>query len=228
MKKTLIVLMALAGVAMATETEVTPLTLTTTFNTDKSIASSLDSFELTDVILTNTATGDVVNNHGSGTYMGSYLRPSLNVDADPGASWTMTFTIANNGSADFTIDSITLNAFAFNGGGASQPNDRNFLFTVTADETTLATQSNLTIAAAQTATTPLTLTLDTPIVIAAKDDLEFSIVVERGAAGTNGRGSFVGLSSVAFNGSTPLIPEPTTATLSLLALAGLATRRRRK
>ena len=220
--------MALAGVAMATETEGTPLTLTTTFNPNKKITPSLLEFTVTDVVLTNTATGAVVNNHGSGTYMDGYLRPSLNVDADPGASWTMTFTIANNGSADFTIDSITLNAFAFNGGGASQPNQRNFLFTVMADETTLATQSNLTIAAGQTATTPLTLTLDTPIVIAAKDDLEFSIVVERGEAGTNGRGSFVGLSSVAFNGSTPLIPEPTTATLSLLALAGLAARRRRR
>ena len=228
MKKTLIALMALAGVAMATETEGTPLTLTTTFNTDKSITPSLMEFTVTDVVLTNTATGDVVNNHGSGTYMNGYLRPSLNVDADPGASWTMTFTIANEGNADFTIDSITLNAFAFNGGGNSQPNQRNFLFTVTADETTLATQSNLTIAAGNTETTPLTLTLDTPIVIAAKDDLVFSIVVERGAEGTNGRGSFVGLSSVAFSGSTPVIPEPTTATLSLLALAGLAARRRRK
>ena len=36
------------------------------------------------------------------------------------------------------------------------------------------------------------------------------------------------MSSVTVNPSAPAVPEPTTATLSLLALAGLAARRRRK
>lgn len=228
MKKTLVALMALAGVATATETEISPLTLTTTFNTNKSITSSIEDFTVTDVLLINTATDETVNNHTKGTYMDSFLRPSLNVDFGTGASWTMTFTIANKGTTDFTINSITLNAFAFNGDGASQPNNRNFLFTVTAGETTLATKENLSITGGATTTTPLTLTLATPITINAKDDMIFSVVVNQGAEGNNGRGSFVGLSSVAFSGSIPVVPEPTTATLSLLALAGLAARRRRK
>lgn len=44
--------------------------------------------------------------------------------------------------------------------------------------------------------------------------------------GTNNPGSFLGINSISASGQ--IIPEPATATLSLLVLAGLAMRRRRR
>ena len=46
--------------------------------------------------------------------------------------------------------------------------------------------------------------------------------------GGNEKFSNVALSMLDNNKITPAVPEPTTATLSLLALAGLAARRRRR
>ncbi len=66
----------------------------------------------------------------------------------------------------------------------------------------------------------ITLTEDNLSTIQSTDKL---IVMYRQGAG----GKSLGINSVSFNG-TAIVPEPATATLSLLALAGLAARRRRK
>ena len=227
MKKTIIALLALAGVAAAAD-EVKPITLTTTFKADVTATCNLADFTAEDLSLTNTDTGNALSSmvaEGDDFKSGS-LRPNINVDNGSG-SWTLDFTISNSGAKDLTVNSITLNAFAFNGSGTVQVNNRNFLFTVSADDTTIATDTNLYIAGNSTNGGTLTIDLTDSLTIAAKDNMTFSIEVAQGAEGNNSRGAFLGLDTVSFIG-TMSVPEPTTATLSLLALAGLAARRRRK
>ena len=61
---------------------------------------------------------------------------------------------------------------------------------------------------------------DNYITLTAGASRDLALVVSK----VSGNGSFVGLTGASF----AVIPEPATATLSLLALAGLAARRRRK
>ena len=229
MKKTIITLLALAGVAAADE--VMPITLTATFNDEKTATFNLDDFKVTALTLVNTADDTVLNSMAAteNDIMPDRLRPNINVDS--GNSWTLDFTVSNSGANDLTVNSITLSAFAFNGSGDVQANNRNFLFTVSAGDTEIATDENLYIAGNSSNGQSLTITLTDSLTIAAEDSMTFSIMVEQGANATNaegvGRGAYLGLNTVTFNGTMP-VPEPTTATLSLLALAGLAARRRRK
>lgn len=225
MKKTLITLLALAGVAAADE--VMPITLTATFNDEKTATFNLDDFKVTALTLVNTANDTVLNSMAAteNDIMPDRLRPNINVDS--GNSWTLDFTVSNSGANDLTVNSITLSAFAFRADGDVQGNNRNFLFTVSAGDTEIAKDTNLYIEGGSNNGKSLTITLTDSLTIAAKDSMTFSIMVEQGAEGNNGRGSFLGLNTVTFNGTMP-VPEPTTATLSLLALAGLAARRRRK
>ena len=225
MKKALITLLALAGVAAADE--VKPITLTATFNDEKTATFNLDDFKVEALTLVNTANNTVLDSMvaTANDIMPDRLRPNINVDS--GNSWTLDFTVSNSGANDLTVNSITLSAFAFNSGGDVQVNNRNFLFTVSAGDTAIATDTNLHIAGSSANGQSLTITLTDSLTIAAKDSMTFSIMVEQGAVGNNGRGSYLGLNTVTFNGTMP-VPEPTTATLSLLALAGLAARRRRR
>lgn len=228
MKKTLIALIALAGVTVGAESEQAPLTLT--FTKDISATVSMDDFGVSGVELS----GDTTACLDAGDFKKDYLRPNTNVDS-LNTTWTLAFTLENNTGSDFVVDTIAIDAFSFTGGGLAQNNNRNFLFTVTAGETIIANKENLYIVGSDQANGgnsegTLTLNLANSLTIASKGSLEFSITVNQGAfpstGGGNGRGSFIGLSGMTFT-SQP-IPEPTTATLSLLALAGLAARRRRK
>jgi len=231
MKKTIVALMALAGVAVGAEPELTPLTLT--FTKDITAISSLPN-DYTVVEKSVSLTGDTTACLAGGGFKTDYLRPDTNVDSN-GTSWTLNFSIGNNSGRDFVIDSIDIDAFTYTGGGAAQNNNRNFLFTVTAGETKITTKENLYIKGSDqknggTSEGTLTLNLSDSLTIAADSTLKFTITVNQVAqvsaadGGGNGRGSFVGIETVRFNA----VPEPTTATLSLLALAGLAARRRRR
>ncbi|MBQ8480630.1 MAG: PEP-CTERM sorting domain-containing protein [Akkermansia sp.] len=221
--------MALAGVAVGAEPELTPLTLT--FTKDITAISSLPN-DYTVVEKSVSLTGDTTTCLTKGSFKTDYLRPDTNVDSK-GTSWTLNFSIGNNSGRDFVIDSIDIDAFTYTGGGGAQNNNRNFLFTVTAGETKITTKENLFIKGSEqngTSEGTLTLNLDESLTIAADSTLKFTITVNQGAqvsyadGGGEARGSFVGIETVRFNA----VPEPTTATLSLLALAGLAARRRRR
>lgn len=229
--------MALAGVAVASET---PITLTTTFTKDIAATISSVDFAVSGVGLT----GDTTQNLTGGTFMQEYLRPNTNVDSQ-NTTWTLTFSLTNNTGSGFVIDTIAINAFSFTGDGAAQNNNRNFLFTVNAGGTTIASEKNLYIVGSDqggNSTGTLTLNLADSLTIASGESMEFSVTVNQGTqvsqanGGGTGRGSFVGMSGMSFSGEivapvtpdTPAVPEPATATLSLLALAGLAARRRRK
>ena len=241
MKKTIITLMALAGVATASE-----LTLTTGIKYDGVL---YDGY--TDI------TGGVqsygYSSPGTYTVAAGDTNISCSFDPWPGEADNINFTVTlkelYGADAISTTDSITLNSFAYriSHSAWSQDDDNgNKIRTIT-----------LSVDNAQVAT--FTLTANDPHV-----DKTNGIMVISGLNTTltkdsvltlsiSGEACSLGLASTSTTGATwsgvtpvttkevtngtPLvslgittapIPEPTTATLSLLALTGLAARRRRK
>ncbi len=73
-----------------------------------------------------------------------------------------------------------------------------------------------------------------PWTLAAGESISFDVTAANSTLFSCTRGTYAGIKQLTFNGSVAsastgdAIPEPATATLSLLALAGLAARRRRK
>lgn len=238
MKKTLIALMALAGVTFAED-------WTAKFSTsDKTITQSYDDYSAvfegsSDIqlslafdSLTITATGNQANGEYNGTALGgaysNAIRPNANIGA--GASWTLTFTLTNASDEDISINAITLDTFLYNKSGNDQsggagPHTINYSLTAGASS---ASVNAFEYTNANWDNSNPTLTFDTPIVLSASDgkdggldEVSFTLMVSEAASA----GTFVGLTGATFSGQ--VVPEPTTATLSLLALAGLAARRRR-
>ena len=234
MKKTIVALMALTGVAMATETDTIPITLSATFTSEEA-AKCPDGVSY-DITINNLDKG----NKSGGDYMTSSLRPDINMTS---GSWTLTFTLKNDSSSAITLSSVNFDSFIFNAGGKQHGADdhtRQALFTLsqtTSDSfiiplgSTVVTfttkDDNISATDIWNTDADASITLSSALEIAAGESVKFSLTVGT-AEGITNAGSFVGLKGVTFNGTTALIPEPTTATLSLLALAGLAARRRRR
>ena len=219
MKKTLIALMALAGLAAAeTYTASTPaksgtgaqgnyygFTLTfdnstyLTTNVPSDTELNLDSITLQSRSDNSTATAmkvAVYKYEGDNT-TGTFLGTSVTTLAD----------VANDTTYTLTFEDITVNS-----------SDRyQFLF-VQADTTEDLTTFDGYKAAAMSWGTSVT------------NSFSANIPGGWGTYKSNGinswEGQYIPVTTVTL--STPAVPEPTTATLSLLALAGLAARRRRK
>ncbi len=217
MKKTLIALMALAGVATADEYIGTFDGKTFIFSngpiTLENIQCSPDDYK------TPTYLGD---NVGTET---TYIAPNINMNA---GSWTISCKVKNNSDIAITLGSVTLDAFMFTGAGIQHEDDgkvRDVSFTLGGDfdgsvvETFTGKDNEVKF---RNTDTDATISFTAPVTIDAGKDVSFTLTVANG--GENG-GSFVGLKGATFTSVT--IPEPATATLSLLALAGLAARRRR-
>ena len=217
MKKTLIALMALAGVAMADD-------YTGTFDGKSFVTSgNLTLSEITctpDSYKTPSYLGEDVP---AGT---TYIAPDINMKD---GSWTLSAKITNNSEEAITLNSVTFDAFMFTGAGVQHENDgksRQVSFTLGGDLAGAVTKDftgNVDNTNFRDTDADAIITLNKPVTINADGFITFTLTVANG--GTNG-GSFVGLKGATF--STPTVPEPTTATLSLLALAGLAARRRRR
>lgn len=178
----------------------------------------------------NPTGGD--NGQGALTNEWSGFTPDVNVGN--GGSWTLTFTIQNLHETDvMTLNSVTLQAVLFDSAGKFQPGGtpRNITFTlgVQGGETMGSTAKVLNGTGANTDAgraenlNTVIINLENALEIAAKDSVTLTLTATRTNEG-NGQGTFVGLKGASFQ----FIPEPTTATLSLLALAGLSVRRRRK
>ena len=155
------------------------------------------------------------------------VTPDVNVG--DGGTWSMGFSIINWGTETLTLKSITLDAFAFNSGGKAQSSDtldRDIVFALTgAAEVSVVhsfTNINTTQDGMNWDSNP-TLTFAAPLEIAEGDFARFVLTVSE----DDSVGCFIGLTGATLVTPTAAVPEPTTATLSLLALAGLAARRRR-
>ena len=238
MKKTIIALLALAGVATATETDTTPITLQVTFDKcNQAVVSdvelSLDSVmtgSLESIVQTGTTTSVTLQTAGAAGSDKSVLTPNTNVGS--GTPWTATFNFADVNKALTSLDSITLDVVLFSSTGEYQSSQATWSgdisFTATIMDSTTASQLGTfayTLTPGQgKGSTPFEITLtgaSVDLTNVSAFDMELKLTE------TLQSGTFAGLASMGFTG-TPAIPEPTTATLSLLALAGLAARRRRK
>ena len=251
MKKTIVVLMALAGVVAAADNSaatVNPADVYTSVIDIDITAAPADSTYTSDFGLellagtsvtksTTNALTPVDGQTSVGTYNDGDLRPEVNVGN--GGSWTLTFSLKNSSSEAITLKGIQLDMFTFNSKGWSQPSDtkRYFDFTLKANNAITLfdsidsdkTKSDYVIAGSGSnnsstakSDTTFKIAFSDSYVMNAGESVTFSLKVSDGK-NTGDEGSYIGLSSMSM-----LVPEPGTATLSLLALAGLAARRRRR
>ncbi len=211
--------MALAGVAAANETIWSTGFVVSTdgsWTADEVEGSVLSS---SDWSLTKADGGDLV----STTTNSAELRPNVNVGTDQG--WSLDFTLTNNSAEAMTFNTLTFDTviFAGNGGYQGYSTARDFKFTLTYGDNSLTT-GNWTISGNNSSTPDngvVTFNLESAITLDASEDVTFTFDVVKG---NSNPGCFLGLKTI----SAVSVPEPTTATLSLLALAGLVARRRRK
>lgn len=238
MKKTLITLVAMAGVAaadvcgdweavFATANKTTAQTYTdysATFAQDSPL-----SLEFTGLATTHTTgnAGTYADDKTLGSVQTGALRPNVNVAASSSNNYVLTFKLTNDTSEKIEISQITFDSFLYNAGGNAHSSGAavDIVYTLTTTGKTPVTLASNTISysanAAAANDNAAVLSLGTnSIELAAGAYTELSLKVSKG---TNGNGSFVGLSGATFK----VVPEPATATLSLLALCGLAARRRR-
>lgn len=215
MKKTLTLLFAAAGFAAATEYEYTDWN--GSFTMDRSGAPFFtleDSDAPFSITLINL---DSVPNYSNQ----NKFEP--NKDIGKGGSYTFSMAVKNTSDEAIELSSITLGVYLFRFTSAPKEiiltGTRGYrgTETITIDSTT--------------GTTDLLIDFDhSPIMIDAKETWRFNFEIKSSATSS----VYLGLSSGTFTTRTEVvsgddnIPEPTTATLSLLALAGLAARRRRR
>ena len=236
MKKTLITFLALAGVAAAAvegswngtinRTETTQLALNLPEGapiTLSNISSSITSYK------------ELTGSTGSGANLANSYSPETNVGT--GNNWTLTFTITNdvNGEALY-LTQFYFDTFTFTSAGAWQANERTVTLTLAAGENVIATgeyqtdfngNGTFNETAQNNRDTSQTVFIDTGaagLKLEAGESITLSLTASCALASSN-YGTYVGLTGATVR--TEYIPEPATATLSLLALCGLAARRRR-
>ena len=213
--------MALAGVAAAE---------TLTFDISRSNDAVTFDFA-TDVseILTMTYTDYTFVYGGTNTTGGwqtpenknyeDTFSPNVQLRKDQDDSWTMNFTITNNCDNAITLTQFTFDGYVINGGGS----DKNTEVPATLTLGEYASSGEVRFENyGSTATATLNLTGDNLIEIGAGKSVTLALTM----SGVKENNTYSGLTGGSVTYS--VVPEPTTATLSLLALAGLAARRRRK
>lgn len=237
MKKTFITLLALAGLASAavegdwTATfKSADTTITQAINTDKNDYTASFPAEGCPLTLKFTSLSTCGSTKSTGynnavQYNSTSIRPNINVCKGADHGYDLTFTLENTSGESIQINAITFNAFGYNSGGASHNQggspSADFSISYKLPNTTQAiTLSNEEVGVYSSAEVKFSLKDSNTIYLAADEKCDITFKVRGYTTG----GSFVGLSGATFS----VIPEPTTATLSLLALCGLAARRRRK
>ena len=222
MKKTLITLLALAGMATA-ETltfEVERDANAVTFAFDEVTAQEIMTLTYTDWSYNGGGTSNVGSwQSPSNTAYQNSFSPDAQLRGNTTDSWTMNFTVTNNTEEELSLTQFTFDAYGINGGGT----DKNASIPVTL--TLGQASASISLAyAGSTTTGTLDLTGDNAITIGANETVSLALTM----TASNGYNTYSGITAGSVTYTTPSMPEPTTATLSLLALVGLAARRRRR
>ena len=230
--------MALAGAVFATEPEEV-LLLSTDIKKDLTFdgVNSAVGLTVSEATLQGwDLSGNPIANFASmsgGNQQADYLRPNVNVGS--GGAWTLSFSLTNNGDQALTLTSCDLDMIMFNSDGDNQTNQvtRAISYTLTAirnDQSvvTLYSNNSVTMQGVGVGTVDVNPDFTSSYELAAGEKITFTLAIADGTTtdSEHAKGTYIGIKNIAFSGQ--VIPEPTTATLSLLALAGLATRRRRK
>ena len=230
MKKTIITLLALAGTSVASVTgdwqavfETSDQTITQGVD-DYSAEFTVENSPLTLTFASLSLQGTTVSDgyKTESQVQSSAIRPNVNV-CKSGQSYTLTFTVQNTSDEFILLDTITFNAFGYNSAGQAHTGatpKANFSISYTpTDGTQAITLAQSAVNVFGSADVAFSLGTNS---IGLKENESCTIALTVSANTTGG--SFVGLSGATFK----VVPEPATATLSLLALAGLTMRRRRK
>ena len=214
--------MALAGVAAAD---------TLTFDVERS--ASAITFEFAEVtaqdILTLTYTdwtytGGGSNNVGawqspSNTVYQNSFSPDAQLRGNSTDSWTMNFTVTNNTEAELTLTQFTFETYGINGGGSDKSASIPVILTLGQASANVSLEFE-----GRTSTGTLDLSGDKSITIGVHETVTLALTM----TASTGYNTYSGITAGSVTYTTPAAPEPATATLSLLALAGLAARRRRR
>lgn len=233
MKKTIIALLALAGIAGAEVLTFTPQVdddATWTKGISFSPQNGSSDLSLTFVSITEWHEDDYTGTITENAYTGANgISPVVQfLEGKNGKnSWTLTFKIANNTNNAITLGGFSTVANAVSLTGGTHSAGINNLWTLvklqqSESEYTSLGEAYATLGASSASGTS-SVTFSQDVVIDAKASQTFTMTFDR-RSGEGGKTGFANITSIGVN----VIPEPTTATLSLLALAGLAARRRRK
>ena len=226
-------------------TTTTPATATaagtyvnTVINKDASLVS------VTGKTVANNVTIPSVQTLNSSTYSKDMFSVETNVGNGGTYTFDLNFQVGVLDGAEITLTSINVDFFAHNANGIKQNQDMECYATLTLSkdgvavkefdkgkiDITFSGSSNYTgkaydngqrLDAAGGVTSEYALPLGVKL---DEGDYTLSIAIERSKAA----GTYIGIGNVEAKGTVSQVPEPATGTLSLLALAGLCARRRRK
>lgn len=236
MKNTIITLLALAGMAAANDIQKWDLTFT---NGNQSITTgNCDLWAENGLVLESYMFDFTVDVYTTGGYNVTTVLTYRGATASDGErqgmsflTWNVTNVGIGNGKTHYSVDSnkATVAAgdefrFAFNA-----ETETGYLYNVTQDKLCMVDMST------DITEDNISKYYFTSGVKGTQATIGASVVWTNSSGGQFTMGDLYDLSAVASNAAqfesfvkTKTIPEPTTATLSLLALAGLAARRRRK
>lgn len=237
MKKTFITLLAMAGLAMGAQE---PITIGNANNTASTTSDFFSSVAAESANISGSAS------FTSTAYTQSFFSVATNVGNGGGYDYVLTFTLAK----DADLFGVNVDFMLYNAGGKAQPVNRTLSYDITLTSTvegsspllnledqTITTTTGATAGdavytdaaytengafAEQTKAGVASFTLPENTFLQA--GVEYQLTIANIAKADTGAGTFVGIGNIKMD----IIPEPATATLSLLALCGLAARRRRK
>ena len=204
--------MALAGVAAADEAA-----LTITSN-----SISLDNEKLT-LTLTEIAGASTGTNETTAFTGATGFSPKIQFvqNKNDECYWTLKFTIENNTDSAITLTGLGLTMNSTTAVGANHAAGiREVTNTITIGNKSFTGTLDLE---ANSASDTGVITMD--YTLAANSTQTLTLQVQRTESG--GQNGFAAITAGSLSYSAAPVPEPTTATLSLLALTGLAARRRR-
>ncbi len=227
MKKTIIALLALAGVAAA-DTLVSVTENLTVSSTDISLDTAALSLTLDS---TSGASAPPAGTYLPAEFTGATgFSPKIQFvqNKNDECYWLLEMTITNKTNSAITLTGLTLDMYSTTSNGSTHTGGIGEVTTTLTygDADTEFGSGTVTLGANSASGTA---TITGAYELAAKADETFTLKVQR--TQNSGLTGFASISAATLSYKTvaaPAVPEPTTATLSLLALAGLAARRRRK
>ena len=236
MKKTfsvIVSILALAGSAHAA--------IVFDYQADPQVTADFYQPEVTGAFLTGQTFTGVSNQKTGSNYVDSFLSPNVNVGNGNTWSVSLSFSVTE----DVSIDSVTLDLFTFNGQNKVQQGNRYgaYTFNLKLGDNVLASCSNSNlvylgtgdVAAGGSQQASVEMLgqlggssgvhekgmLSQEVTLSADNTYTLELSLNRGQ---ETQGYFVGLGAIELN----TIPEPATASLSILGMAALMMRRRRR